>query len=116
MRHCPLQFSDMNEEFLVSASHQLALISSLPFVTHRPSLLPIECLDEDLRSLKALRKYPLMKNFFDSSTSRGRRSRNKVIEGEPAVGIQFEKLNGCMYLSIIFNPKNVKTMLIVIYH
>jgi hypothetical protein len=28
----PLQFSDLNEEFLVSASHQLALITSLPFV------------------------------------------------------------------------------------
>ena len=27
-----LQFSDLNEEFLVSASHQLALITSLPFV------------------------------------------------------------------------------------
>ena len=27
-----LQFSDFNEEFLVSASHQLALITSLPFV------------------------------------------------------------------------------------
>ena len=28
----PLQFLDFNEEFLVSASHQLALITSLPFV------------------------------------------------------------------------------------
>jgi hypothetical protein len=28
----PLQFLDFNEEFLVSASHQLALIMSLPFV------------------------------------------------------------------------------------
>ncbi len=28
----PLQFLDVNEEFLVSASHQLALITSLPFV------------------------------------------------------------------------------------
>ena len=27
-----LQFSTLNEEFLVSASHQLALITSLPFV------------------------------------------------------------------------------------
>ena len=27
-----LQLSDFNEEFLVSASHQLALITSLPFV------------------------------------------------------------------------------------
>ena len=28
----PLQLLDFNEEFLVSASHQLALITSLPFV------------------------------------------------------------------------------------
>src|SRR4051812_903832 len=28
----PLQLLDLNEEFLVSASHQLALITSLPFV------------------------------------------------------------------------------------
>ena len=28
----PLQLLVMNEEFLVSASHQLALITSLPFV------------------------------------------------------------------------------------
>ena len=28
----PLQFLDFNEEFLVSVSHQLALITSLPFV------------------------------------------------------------------------------------
>jgi hypothetical protein len=28
----PLQLLDLNEEFLVSVSHQLALITSLPFV------------------------------------------------------------------------------------
>ena len=28
----PLQFLDLNEEFLVSVSHQLTLITSLPFV------------------------------------------------------------------------------------
>ena len=28
----PLQLWDLNEEFLVSAGHQLALITSLPFV------------------------------------------------------------------------------------
>ena len=29
---CPLKLLDINEEFLVSVSHQLALITSLPFV------------------------------------------------------------------------------------
>ena len=41
-----LQLLVLNEEFLVSACHQHALITSLPFCTHRPSLLPIEWLSE----------------------------------------------------------------------
>ena len=41
-----LQLLIFNEEFLVSASQQLALITSLPFVPHRPSLLPIEWFSE----------------------------------------------------------------------
>ncbi|KAH3829367.1 hypothetical protein DPMN_131363 [Dreissena polymorpha] len=41
-----LQLFPMNEEFLVSASHQLALITSLPFVHTRPSLLPIAPVNE----------------------------------------------------------------------
>ncbi|KAI3475465.1 hypothetical protein L1887_63141 [Cichorium endivia] len=45
-----LQLLVFNEEFLVSASHQLALTTSLPFVTHRPSLLPIEWSGEVLGS------------------------------------------------------------------
>ena len=32
VRDRPLELLDVNEEFLVSASHQLALITSLPFV------------------------------------------------------------------------------------
>ena len=42
----PLQLLDLNEEFLVSASHQLALITVPALCTHRPSLLPIEWLSE----------------------------------------------------------------------
>ena len=30
----PLQLLDLNEEFLVSVSHQLALITSLPLITY----------------------------------------------------------------------------------
>ncbi len=37
-----LQLLILNEEFLVNADHQSALITSLPFCTHRPSHLPIE--------------------------------------------------------------------------
>eukprot|EP00122_Pirum_gemmata_P013929 Pgem_evm1s12976 len=49
-----LQFLILNEEFLVSASHQLALITSLPFVTHRPSLLPIEWFSEAFGSASCI--------------------------------------------------------------
>ena len=42
-----LQLLLFNEEYLVSVSHQLALITSLPFV-HTPSLLLIEWLSEVL--------------------------------------------------------------------
>ena len=41
-----MKFLIINEEFLVSASQQLALITSLPLCTHRPSLLPIEWFSE----------------------------------------------------------------------
>ncbi len=46
-RDCGLQLFHMNEEFPVSASHKLALITSLPF-SHRPSLLPIGWFSEIL--------------------------------------------------------------------
>ncbi len=46
-----LQLLLLNEESLVSTSHQLVLITSLPFCTHRPSLLPIEWLSEALGSM-----------------------------------------------------------------
>ncbi len=54
-----LQLLLFNEECLVSASHQLALITSLPFCTHRPSLLPIEWLSEALGLAQRGRQRPL---------------------------------------------------------
>ncbi len=41
-----LQFLILNEEFLVNARHQRALITVPALCTHRPSLLPIEPLNE----------------------------------------------------------------------
>ena len=41
-----LQLLFFNEEYLVSVSHQLALITVPALCTHRPSLLPIEWLSE----------------------------------------------------------------------
>ncbi|GJQ87606.1 hypothetical protein Trydic_g23145 [Trypoxylus dichotomus] len=61
-----LQLFPMNEEFPVSASHKLALITSLPFVH------------------TARRYYRL--NDLVRSSDRGSKSRNKVSVGEPAEG------------------------------
>ncbi|KAL0919952.1 hypothetical protein M5K25_009043 [Dendrobium thyrsiflorum] len=65
-----LQLLVFNEEFLVSASHQLALTTSLPFVH------------------TARRSYRLNGpvKFSDRCDAGGRRSRNKVSVGEPAEG------------------------------
>ncbi len=59
----PLQLLDFNEEFLVSASHQLALITSLPFVHtarryYRLNGL-VRCLDVQLGAAtrRAMRKF-----------------------------------------------------------
>ena len=80
-----LQLLVFNEEFLVNASHQLALITSLPFVhTARRSYR----LDESMSPLEVLRKVPagLWAKIVQICSSRGRRSRNKVSVGEPAEG------------------------------
>ena len=80
-----LQLLIFNEEFLVSASHQLALITSLPFVhTARRSYRlsnPVNTSDRDFTRFRVL--------FWKVEWTlllRGRRSRNKVSVGEPAEG------------------------------
>ena len=76
----------MNEEFLVSACHQHALITSLPFVhTARRSYR----LDDPVRLLdrhRASGNRPLCWKDILILPFRGRRSRNKVSVGEPAEG------------------------------
>ena len=82
-----LQLLIVNEEFLVRASHHLALITSLPFVHTarryyrlnglvRSSDWPPWC----LRGSMACRKVAQTWSF------RGSKSRNKVSVGEPAEG------------------------------
>ncbi len=47
-----LQLFSVNQEFPERATHKLASITSLPFVsTHRPSLLPTERFSEVLEQL-----------------------------------------------------------------
>ena len=82
-----LQLLIFNEEFLVSASHQLALITSLPFVhTARRSYRlndPVRPPDwgDAFGSPDATLREAVQTLLF-----RGRRSRNKVSVGEPAEG------------------------------
>ena len=75
----------MNEEFLVNANHQFALITSLPFVhtarrTYRLKS-PVKNRDCSVVLYWTLPWEPFWTLFF-----RGRWSRNKVSVGEPAEG------------------------------
>ena len=80
-----LQLLILNEEFLVSRSHQLGLITSLPFVhTARRSYR----LSDPVNYLDCSRAQCV--NFAGEMSwtllLRGRRSRNKVSVGKPAEG------------------------------
>ena len=80
-----LQLLILNEEFLVNAGHQLALITSLPFVhtarrSYRLGVL-VKCSD-----WLWLGRPGLCWKVHWTLPPRGRRSRNKVSVGEPAEG------------------------------
>ena len=80
-----LQLLILNEEFLVSRSHQLGLITSLPFVhTARRSYRlsdPVNYLD-----CSKCQCVSFVWKVLWTLSLRGRRSRNKVSVGEPAEG------------------------------
>ena len=82
-----LQLLFFNEECLVSASHHLALITSLPFVhTARRSYRlngPVKTSDH---ALDASSLVTFAREVVQTLPFRGRRSRNKVSVGEPAEG------------------------------
>ena len=81
-----LKFLVLNEEFLVKVSHQLALITSLPFVhTARRSYRlndQVRCQDLAVPWIP----WALAAESHQTLSFRGRRSRNKVFVGEPAKG------------------------------
>ena len=81
----PLQLLVFNEEFLVSASHQLALITSLPFVhtAHRYYRLNGLVRPTDLG---CGRKCCKCGEAGQTWSFRGSKSCNKVSVGEPAEG------------------------------
>ena len=82
-----MQLLIFNEEFLVSACHQRALITSLPFVhTARRSYRlndPVRPLDWG-NEVGSPNEMP--REVVQTLSFRGRRSRNKVSVGEPAEG------------------------------
>jgi hypothetical protein len=84
-----LQLFPMNEEFLVSASHQLALITSLPFVhtarRYYRSLQSMSSSDWTLGLVFAGR-LSVRREDAQVDRGRGRKSRNKVSVGEPSDG------------------------------
>ena len=91
-----LELLILNEECLVSARHQRALITSLPFVhTARRSyrlndpVRPPDCGDA------AGSPAAMPREAVQTLSFRGRRSRNKVSVGEPAEGslLKFTQLN-----------------------
>ena len=82
-----LQLLIFNEEFLVSACHQRALITSLPFVhTARRSYRLDESMSLSEESRETASVVDLQSKVMQICSSRGRRSRNKVSVGEPAEG------------------------------
>ena len=82
-----LQFLVFNEEFLVNASHQLALITSLPFVhTARRSYRLDESMSLSESGRETTSVVERLPKVMQICSSRGRRSRNKVSVGEPAEG------------------------------
>ena len=93
-----LQLLILNEEFLVSRSHQLGLITSLPFVhTARRSYRlsdPVNYLD-----CSKVQCVSFVWKMSWTLSLRGRRSRNKVSVGEPAEG-SFA-LYCCMYVKFV---------------
>ena len=94
----PLELLVLNEEFLVSASHQLALITSLPFVhTARRSYR----LDDPVKMMDRKDALFFLENIW-TLLSRGRRSRNKVSVGEPADGslIKTHKLKDFYFFNL----------------
>jgi hypothetical protein len=79
-----LQLLLMNEEFLVSASHQLALITSLPFVHTARRYYRLNGLVRTLDDFSAARHEE--PKIVQTYPFRGSKSRNKVSVGEPAEG------------------------------
>jgi hypothetical protein len=76
----------MNEEFPVSASHKLALITSLPFVHTARRYYRLDDLVRPSDWLLVGSNLLADREDVQTVSSRGSKSRNKVFVGEPAEG------------------------------
>ena len=76
----------MNEEFPVSASHKLALITSLPFVHTARRYYRLDDLVRTSDWLLVGSNLLAAREDVQTVSSRGSKSRNKVSVGEPAEG------------------------------
>ena len=81
-----LQLLLFNEEFLVSVSHQLALITSLPFVHTARRYYRLNGLVRPSDWLRELATADRCREVGQTWSFRGSKSRNKVSVGEPAEG------------------------------
>ena len=97
----PLQFLDLNEEFLVSVSHQLALITSLPFVHTARRYYRLNGLVNPSDWLFFLATEFNRWKVGQTWSFRGSKSRNKVSVGEPAEG---SLINGSGFLEQLNHP------------
>ena len=96
-----LQLFPMNEEFPVSASHKLALITSLPFVhTARRYYRLNDLVRSSDWYAVAFRRYRCCWEDDQTWSFRGSKSRNKVSVGEPAEGSLT-----CLFIYIIWYKK-----------
>lgn len=109
-RNWGLQLFPMNEEFPVSASHKLALITSLPFVHTARRYYRLNDLvrSSDWR-LFFINFVGIDVRWKDDQTwsFRGSKSRNKVSVGEPAEGSLIKKKNYLVLafmVDLIFQP------------
>ena len=94
----PLQFLDLNEEFLVSVSHQLALITSLPFVHTARRYYRLNGLVNPSDWLFFLATEFNRWKVGQTWSFRGSKSRNKVSVGEPAEG-SLKNITFCMWFN-----------------
>ena len=82
-----LQFSILNEEFLVSVIHQIALITSLPFVHTARRYYRLNGLVRSRDQLFVTwQQVTFGRELAQTWSFRGSKSRNKVSVGEPAEG------------------------------